>query len=65
MQFQDWLTQTKADKPELNDFITKLEPFFIETGFNANEFERRIIVGLKKFDTDIVNLLNPQANVKG
>jgi hypothetical protein len=63
MVFKDWLTQIKSDKPELSDFITKLDPFFTDTGFNASEFEKRILIGLKKVDTDINNSINPQSNV--
>ena len=39
MEFKDWLTQTKTEKPDLTEFITKLDPFFTDSGFNANEFE--------------------------
>ena len=41
MEFKDWLTQTKTEKPDLTEFITKLDPFFTDSGFNANEFEKK------------------------
>lgn len=62
MEFKDWLTQTKTEKPDLTEFITKLDPFFTDSGFNANEFEKKVGSGLKKVDTDIANSLIPQPN---
>jgi len=32
--FKPWLMQLKTEKPELSDFITKLEHFFSKTGFD-------------------------------
>ena len=64
MEFKDWLIQTKTEKPDLADFITKLDSFFTDSGFNANEFEKKVGIGLKKVDTDIANSLNPQTNAK-
>jgi len=62
MNFQEWIALTKSDKPELNDFITKLEPFFSDAGFNATEFERKVTVGLNAIDKKITDALNNQPN---
>lgn len=58
--FKPWLTQLKTEKPELSDFITKLEPFFSETGFDSVKFEKRINIGLAKIETDISESFNPK-----
>lgn len=57
MDFKQWLLQTKLDKPELSDFITKLDSFFTETGFNSTDFERKIDLGLNKIEKDIETTL--------
>ncbi len=64
MDFKSWLLQTKIDEPKLSAFITKLDPFFTETGFNGTEFERRITFSLRKLDSDIDELLKPEPNVE-
>jgi len=64
MDFKSWLTQTKIDEPKLSAFITKLDPFFTEIGFNGTEFERRITFSLRKLDSDIDELLKPETNVE-
>ena len=48
MDFKNWLRQTKIDKPDLNLFIAKLEPFFTDTGFIGLVFEKKINLGLTK-----------------
>ena len=53
MEFNQWLLETKKNKPELKDFITKLESFFGVSGFNASEFERKIFIGISKIDSDV------------
>jgi hypothetical protein len=58
-ELKAWLTQLKTEKPELNNFITKLEPFFSEVGFDASKFEKAINLGLKKIETDISASFNP------
>lgn len=64
MDFRSWLTQTKIDEPDLDEFITKLEPFFTDTGFNGLVFERKVTSGLQKMDTDIDELLKPESNAE-
>ena len=64
MDFKSWLLQTKIDEPDLAVFITKLEPFFIDSGFNGLQFEKKINIGLRKFDNDIDELLKPESNVE-
>jgi len=64
MDFNSWLNQTKIDEPELEPFITKLEPYFSHTGFKGNVFERKVTLGLNKIDTEIDELLKPEPNVE-
>lgn len=62
-ELKDWITGIKTEKPELNDFVTKLEGFISETGFNAAKFENAVEIGLqmkedevrKTFQTDVKN----------
>ena len=65
MEFKDWLKQAAIEKPELSEFVTKLNSFFTDAGFNAAEFEKKVASGLKKIDSDITNSINPQINATG
>ena len=64
MDFKSWLEQTKINEPRLITFIPKLDPFFTDSGFNGNEFERRVTLGLRKYDFEIDELLKPEPNVE-
>lgn len=64
MDFKSWLEQTKNDEPRLSTFIPKLDPFFSDSGFNGIEFERRVTLGLRKYDSEIDELLKPEPNVE-
>ena len=64
MDFKSWLALTKINEPKLSAFITKLDPFFTEIGFNGTEFERKVTNGLRKMDLDIDELLKPEPNVE-
>lgn len=64
MDFKNWLTQTKIDESTLESFITKLEPFITDSGFNGIEFERKVTVGLRKIDNDIDELLKSVPDVE-
>jgi hypothetical protein len=55
MDFKQWLTEVKGAKPELAEFITKLEPFISENGFNTTKFEKAVSEGLKKIETELPN----------
>lgn len=57
MEFKDWLTQTKTDKPDLADFLTRADKFFPDTGFNAPEFEKALKNGLRKIDSEVEDSL--------
>lgn len=61
MEFQDWLTKIKADNPSQSDFITRLEAFFSDTGFNVVRFESRINKGLEKIEADVTKSFNKAA----
>jgi len=64
MNFNSWLNQVKIDEPELEPFITKLEPYFTDIGFKSSEFERKITIGLDKIDSEVEQLLKPETNVE-
>lgn len=64
MEFNNWLNQTKTEKPELSSIITKLEPFFTDSGFRGNDFERNVALGLSKIDTDVEQELKQDLNVE-
>lgn len=58
VDFNKWLNELKSEKPELSNFITKLSPFFSESGFNSTDFEQRVNNGLKQKETEILHLLS-------
>ena len=64
MNYKDWITQTKIDKPELAEFITKLEVLISDTGFNTSKFENAVENGLKKIETDVTKLFNKEDNAQ-
>jgi len=64
MDFNNWLNQTKKDEPQLEKFITKLQPYFFEGGFKARLFETKVTTGLNNIDTEIEELLKPEPNVE-
>lgn len=51
--FKEWMTQIKTDKPETSEFITKLEGFISDTGFNSAKFEKAIDKGLQNIEEDV------------
>jgi len=53
VELKDWITKLKTEKPELNDFITKLEGFISDTGFNATKFEKAVEIGLQKKEEEV------------
>ena len=64
MDFNSWLNQTKIDEPDLESFITRLEPYFSDVGFKGNVFERNVKLGLNNIDSEIEELLKPEPNVE-
>lgn len=64
MKFNTWLDQTKIEDQNLEIFINKLEPYFLDSGFNGLDFERKVAIGLQKIDIDIEELLKPEVNVE-
>lgn len=64
MDFNGWLNQTKIDEPDLDSFITKLEPYFSDVGFKGTVFESKVTSGLNKIDSDIEELVKPEPNVE-
>lgn len=64
MEFKDWLAQTKTDKQELDLFIDRIEPFFVESGFNASEFEKRVTIGVNGIDKQVEKSLMKEEDAK-
>ena len=58
MEVESWLTQLKTDEPQLSDFITKLESYISDNGFNGAEFERKVNIGILQASKEIDNLFN-------
>ena len=63
-EIEDWLSITKQEKPELSDFITLLESYFPEAGFNASEFEKAVDTDLKSVENQVQILLNDNDHAK-
>lgn len=63
--FNEWLTQLKTEKPQLNDFITKVEPLFSDNGFEIAKFEKAMAAGIKKVETDITEIQKKQNDAQG
>jgi len=64
MDFKNWTEQIKTDEPDLKEFIEKLQPYLTDTGFNGQEFERKISLGLQKKEAEINELLKPEVNAE-
>jgi hypothetical protein len=60
-ELKNWITQLKNEKPELNDFITKLEGFISDTGFNTNKFEKAVEIGLQKKEEEVIKTFTADA----
>jgi len=52
-ELKDWIAILKTEKPELNDFVAKLEGFISDSGFNASKFENAVNIGLQKKEEEI------------
>lgn len=52
-ELKDWISELKTEKPELNDFVTKLEGFISDTGFNALKFEKAVETGLQMKEEEV------------
>jgi len=52
-ELKDWIAEFKTEKPELNDFVTKLEGFISDTGFNTAKFEKAVETGLQKKEEEV------------
>ncbi len=53
IELKDWITELKTVKPELSDFITKLESHISDTGFNIAKFEKAVETGLQKKEEEV------------
>ena len=63
-EIKDWLSITKQEKPELSGFITLLEGYFSEDGFNALEFENTVDAELKSVENQVRKLLKEDEHAK-
>ena len=61
---KDWLSTLRQEKPELSGFITLLEGYFSEDGFNASEFEKAVDAGLKSVEGQVRELLKDDEHAK-
>jgi hypothetical protein len=52
-ELKDWIAGIKTEKPELNDFVTKLEGFISDNGFNTSKFENAVAIGLQKKEEEV------------
>lgn len=63
-EINDWLNTTKQEKPELSDFITLLESYFSEAGFNASDFEKAVDTDLNSMEKQVRKLLKDDKHAK-
>ena len=63
-EIKDWLSITKQEKPALTGFITLLECYFSEDGFNALEFENAVDAELKSVENQVRKLLKEDEHAK-
>lgn len=63
-EIEDWLSITKQEKPELSDFITLLESYFSEAGFNSSEFEKAVDADLKSVEKQVRKLIEDNEHAK-
>ncbi len=61
---KEWLTNLKTEQPGKSDFITKLESFISDAGFNASKFEKAVESGLKKIENEVIKSFNKEANAQ-
>lgn len=52
-ELKDWIAGIKTEKPELIDFVTKLEGFISDTGFNTSKFDNAVTNGLQKKEEEV------------
>lgn len=52
-ELKDWITELKKEKPELNDFLAKLDGFISDTGFDGAKFEKRVMAGLQNKEEEV------------
>ena len=63
-ELKDWIAEFKTEKLELNDFITKLEGFISDTGFNSAKFEKAVDTGLQRKEEEVRNTFKDNAENK-
>lgn len=63
-EINDWLNTTKQEKPELKGFITLLESYFSEAGFNASDFEKRVDADLNSIEKQVRKLFKEDEHAK-
>ena len=52
-ELKDWIAGIKIENPELIDFITKLEGFITDAGFNTTKFDNAVSIGLQKKEEEV------------
>lgn len=64
IELKNWITELKTEKPELNDFLTKLDIFITDAGFNSAKFEKAIEIGLQKKEEEVTKTFISDAENK-
>lgn len=64
MNIGEWIEREKLNTPELSDFLTKIKPYLLPSGFYAIEFERKVVSGVKKAEKEIEDSLKHEPNVE-
>lgn len=52
-ELKDWISGLKTKKPELNEFVTRLEEFISDTGFNTSMFDKTVEEQLQIIEEDV------------
>ncbi len=60
-ELKDWISEIKTAKPELIDFITKLEGFISDAGFNTSKFDNAVAIGLQKKEVEVIKTFTDDA----
>jgi hypothetical protein len=64
MNFNTWLEQLKTEMTEIEPFISKLENFFNDRGFDSIGFENRVKTGLELKIKEVDDYLKEKENAE-
>lgn len=63
--FKNWIVDVKNDHPTLKPFVTKLDKFFSDSGFNSSAFEKAVNIGLSEAENKAVESFTYKEDVEG